>query len=95
MEGLVTAALLLADFDGHMGWDGDSGWGIAMVVGMVLIWVLLIAAGVWLFRELGPRASRGAETPLELLDRRLAEGAIDPQDYAERKAILRGEQPPG
>lgn len=92
MEPSASATLLFADFDGHMDWDG--GWGIVMVVGMVLLWAILIAAGVWLFRELGARAPHGGEDPLELLDRRLAEGTISPQDYAERKAILRSDEPP-
>lgn len=92
METLAIATLLLADFDGHMDWGG--GWGIVMIVGMVLFWALLIAAVVWIVRELvsGPRG--GGEDPLRLLDRRLADGTISPEDYARRKAILTGDEPP-
>lgn len=88
----MTAALLLADFDGHMDWDG--GWGVVMIVGMVLFWALVIAAVVWIVRELVTRPRGGDEDPLRLLDRRLADGTISPEDYARRKAILSGDEPP-
>lgn len=87
------AALLLsfplADFDGHMDWDG--GWGILMVIGMVLFWALVILGIVWLVREVGSTKSmrtKQHEDPLSTLDRRLADGAISPDDYRERRAIL-------
>lgn len=94
---LSTLLLLpLADFDGHMDWDG--GWGILMVVAMVAFWALVIGAVVWLVRELTQsqrHARAAAETdPLKTLDQRLAEGTISPDDYRERRAILTGEQPP-
>ena len=81
--------LPLADFDGHMDWDG--GWGVVMLIGMVLFWALLIVGIVWLVRELGSsRASHSKpdDDPLRVLDRRLAEGAISPEDYRERRTIL-------
>lgn len=92
----LSLSLLLADFDGHMDWDG--GWSVLMVIGMVLFWGLIIAGVVWVVRELsgGPRAPRDAAPdpdPLKTLDRRLAEGTISPDDYRERRAILSGEQP--
>lgn len=92
MRTFAAASLLLADFDGHMDWDG--GWGVVMIVGMILFWALVIAALAWIVRELvtGPRGGGG--DPLRLLDRRLADGTIDPEDYARRKAILTEEEPP-
>jgi len=89
---LTSAALLLADSDwGHM----DGGWWVVMVVGMVLFWALAIVGLVWLVRELtGSRGLRSGQEPLELLDRRLAEGTISPQDYRERREILTGSPPP-
>lgn len=92
METLAIATLLLADFDGHMDWGG--GWGIVMIVGMVLFWALLIAAVVWIVRELAMRPHGDEEDPLRLLDRRLADGTISPDDYAKRKVILSGDEPP-
>ena len=38
--------------------------------------------------------SRIISDPLRLLDRRLADGTISPEDYARRKAILTGDEPP-
>ncbi|GIK83231.1 MAG: hypothetical protein BroJett024_43360 [Alphaproteobacteria bacterium] len=92
---LPLSLLPFADFDGHMDWDG--GWGVLMMIGMVLFWALVIFGIVWLVREIG--GSRAAQTnserdsdPIRTLDRRLAEGAISPDDYRERRAILEERQ---
>lgn len=84
-------ALIFADIDGdHMG----DGWWVAMAIGMVLFWALVIVGLVWLARELTGRQGPGSrQDPLELLDRRLAEGTISPEDYRERREILRGSAP--
>jgi putative membrane protein len=88
----ASALLSLADldFDGHMDWDG--GWWIVMALGMVIFWGLVIAGIVWLVRELSdPRRQAGEQResdPLALLDLRLAEGSITPDEYRERRAIL-------
>ena len=95
----ASAFLFLADvdFDGHMDWDGS--WWIVMALGMVIFWGLVIAGIVWLVRELaGPRhhvGERGESDPVALLDRRLADGSITPDEYRERRAILTGGSPPG
>ena len=87
---LTMFALLLADSDwGHM----DGGWWAVMAIGMVIFWALVIVGLVWLVRELTGRGGSGPklrQDPLELLDRRLAEGAISPEDYHERREILSG-----
>jgi len=89
-------ALQVADTGWHMEMDG--GWWIVMVVGMALFWGAVILGAVWLVRELVQRPGRGP-APLELLDRRLAEGAISPAEYRERRVILTGtsytEETPG
>lgn len=86
----LTSSLLAADLDGPMDWDG--GWGVLMVVGMVLVWLVIIGGIVWLVRELtgAPRTqSRGSlDDPLRVLDRRLADGSISLEDYRERRAVL-------
>lgn len=82
-------ALILADFDGnHMG----DGWWVVMVLGMAFFWGLVILGGIWLTRELVARRGREPDA-LELLDRRFAEGTISPEDYRERREILRGSAP--
>lgn len=88
-----SLALILADSDwNHM--DLDSGWWVVMAIGMALFWGLVILGGIWLVRELVHR--RGHEpNPLELLDRRLAEGTISPEEYRERREILAGKPAPG
>lgn len=80
--------LLLGDFDGHMDWNG--GWGVVMMIGMILFWAVVIVAIVWLIREFGsPRArAHPDDDPLRVLDRKLAEGSISPDDYRERREIL-------
>ena len=91
--GWILTSLPLADFDGHMDWDG--GWSVVMVVGMVLFWALLIAGVVWVVRELSQGRSAqhpaGSDDPLRTLDRRLADGSISADDYRERRAMLSGD----
>jgi putative membrane protein len=93
---LIGLALVLADEgDHHMDWG--EGWWIVMVVGMVLFWGLVILGAVWLVRQLAGRGGRlgGKPDALELLDQRLADGTISPEDYRERREILEGRSPPG
>lgn len=81
------------DWDGHMDWDG--GWWIAMAIGMILFWGLVILGVVWLVRGLSH--SREARRPgsepdaMAILERRLASGEISADEYRERRAVLRGE----
>lgn len=90
--GVLGLSLLLADSDWHH-MDLDGGWWVVMVIGMAIFWGMVILGGIWLVRELVHR--RGHEpNPLELLDRRLAEGAISPEEYRERRAILTDSRPP-
>ena len=82
------------------GMHGDVGWGwmMGMMVIMVLFWGAIILGAVWLIRggfdrSGGPTdpptdtpASR--ETPVAVLDRRFAEGAISVEDYQVRRKVL-------
>jgi putative membrane protein len=92
VDSFATTLAPLADtFDGHHDW-GD-GWWIVMAIGMLAFWALVIVGAIWLVRELAanrrsgahPRADPGA---LEILDRRLAEGAISIEEYRERRRAL-------
>jgi putative membrane protein len=87
---LASIALLADawDVNGHMG----GGWWVVMMIGMVVFWAAVIVGIAWLVRG-GPSESRGrasGETPLEVLDRRFAEGAMSSDDYRERKDVLTG-----
>jgi putative membrane protein len=65
-----------------------------MIGGMVLFWALIILVIVWFVR--GPsagwwgRSGSPTETPLEILQRRFAEGQISADEYHERQEALTG-----
>lgn len=68
---------------------GDFAWLPAMHGGwMLVIWVLLVVAAVWLVMALLRRDTGPRETPRQILQRRLASGEITPQEYHERIALL-------
>lgn len=76
-----------------MGWNG--GWiGPWMWLSMAAFWVLLIGLGVVLVVKLlqspsgSPHPPPVPESPLEVLDRRLALGEIDVQTYQDTRAAL-------
>lgn len=79
--------------DGHMG----DGWGVFMVVTMLVILAVLAFALVWLVRStrtptLPPPTSSPSGTATgaeQILAERLARGEIDPEDYQARLAALR------
>lgn len=75
----------------------DSVWGMSVFgwLGMVLVWMLLVFAIVWALRELrsgdSPEPSQPTEPPEDpfaILDRRLANGEINPQAYDELREKL-------
>jgi putative membrane protein len=74
--------------------DIGAGWWIVMMIGMLLFWGAVILGIVWLIRggAWGKSASTetpvSKETPVEILERRFAEGAITPEDYRARRAVL-------
>jgi hypothetical protein len=62
-----------------------------MMIGMALFWGALILGGIWLARDAGQRRPRPHdESALEILDRRLAEGALSLDDYHQRRGLLAG-----
>lgn len=93
MKASLAILVPLADNDfGHMG-DWGAGWWILMMLGMVIFWGLVILGIVWVVRELAGRHEHGPASlsPLDVLDRRLAEGEISPEEYEERRRILTGQ----
>lgn len=84
------------------GWHG--GWGSGWWILMPLLWIALIGAIIWagtrLFparyeRDDGRRHDGPAETPEEILSRRLAKGEIDVEAYDALREKLRATRPGG
>ncbi len=94
MATLVTLAQYRMDYGDHM----DGAWGWAMGAFMILAAVAVVALVVWLVRSTATShthphsgassAGPGSETPVQILDRRLAHGEITPEEHRERAAIL-------
>jgi putative membrane protein len=73
----------------HYGMMG-SGWGILMIIVMLLFWGLIIAGIVLLVRFLFPaRHSDVSEDPIEILRRRYAKGEIQKDEFDEKKRDLK------
>ena len=97
MTTLALIGLPLADsWNMHGAW----GWMAPMMLGMVLFWGAIIFGVFWLVRGSTwgqpTQASTPVEkeSPVEILERRFAEGAITPEDYqARRKVLVNGQSP--
>lgn len=86
-----------------MGWYGGGMNGVAWLF-MGLFWIALIAAIIWLVLRLLPSDGRaggtpptalpptppvsGQESPVDILDRRFAQGEIDLETYQAHRAAL-------
>jgi putative membrane protein len=89
---MIATALLIADssFDNHMG-DWGAGWWVLMALMMVVFWGLVIVGAVWLIRALmSERHVHGGQSPIEVLDHRLASGEITPEEYRQRRDVIQG-----
>jgi putative membrane protein len=78
-----------------MGWYG-GGIGAAGWLGMGVFWLILLGLIVWLVVRLLPGSDGetrpSGESPLEILDRRLASGQIDLETWQVQRAALLGAQ---
>lgn len=81
----IAQAVPLADSWGMHG-DVGAGWWIVMVVVMMLFWGAVVLGVIWLVRG----TTRGEPRPLEILERRFAEGEISEEEYRARRAVLAG-----
>jgi putative membrane protein len=92
---VIARTIPLADTWMHGGWGWGWGWMTMMMVVMVLFWGAVIFGVFWLVRgtargEWAPRETPAKkENPVEILNRRFAEGAITPEDYQARREVLR------
>ena len=88
----------LADTWMHGGWGW--GWMSLMMVMMVLFWGAVFFGVVWLVRGATQGGSPTSEppprqeSPIEILDRRFAEGDITEEDYRARREVLAGRGEP-
>jgi putative membrane protein len=73
-----------------------GGW-VFMVLGNIVIWGLIFAFIIWLVQDWrgrqNQRETTSVATATEILDRRLASGEIDTDEYQRVRKILA--QPPG
>ena len=86
-------AFPFADAWGMHGGDVGIGWWLVMTLGMVLFWGAVIAIVVWAVRGGSSSgrpssASPGEPSAREILDRRLADGSIDVEEYGHRRRLL-------
>lgn len=87
MSTLLTIAQYHMDYGDHM----HRGWGWGMAVLMVLLLAAVVVLVVWVVRTTSHRAvpaSPAGPTAREILERRLAEGDITPDEYRERTGLL-------
>jgi putative membrane protein len=75
-----------------MGWYG-GGMGPLGFLAMGVFWLILLGLIVWLVVRLVPGSSAGTthaggESPLEILDRRLARGELDLETWQAQRAAL-------
>lgn len=84
------------------GMHGDFGWGwmLLMMIPMLLFWGAVIFGVVWLIRgstwgqPMREDRSVKKESPVEILERRFAEGDMTLEDYqARREVLLNGGSP--
>jgi putative membrane protein len=83
----IAQAIPLADAWGMHG-DVGAGWWIVMMVVMLLFWGAIIAGVVWLIRGASWGGSAKRESPVEILERRFAEGEITEEAYRARRDVL-------
>lgn len=79
--------------DGHM----HAGWGVAMMLGMLVFWVLIALVIGWFVHSTrtarppgATQAGKGAVTAAaeQILAERLARGEIEPEEYQTRLRAL-------
>lgn len=68
-----------------MWWDYDMGWGgwLIMAIAMASFWILVVLLFVSLLRTDGPAGSESSDAR-DILERRLARGEIDVEEYQQR-----------
>lgn len=68
-------------------------WGWGHGIGMVLWWIIglaAIVAFVWVLVRMGRSRAEGTSSAEEMLRRRYAAGEIDEEEFRRRLSVLRG-----
>ncbi len=68
-----------------------------MMGGMMVFWIAVIAIGIWLVIRLTDRPGEHlpkTESPRAILDRRLASGELNAEQYAEARRLLESQSLP-
>lgn len=71
---------------GTWGWDGWAAMGVMMLVLTAAVVVASVALVVWATRS--STSHRTYETPRSVLDRRLAAGEINDEEYAAARRLI-------
>lgn len=93
MSWWIAQTVPLADAWGMHDGDVGFGWWLVMMLGMLVFWGAVIALVVWVLRgsatpsRVAPE-SAGELSAREILDRRLADGSIDVEEYERRRRLL-------
>ncbi len=92
---LYALSTVIADSRTHM-FDNDfgDGWWIVMMAGMVVFWALIILGGAWVVRSVILSRKEQVEGPIEILDKRFAQGEIDEDEYQKRRAAIKSHGAP-
>ena len=93
MDTLIAQAVPFADTWSMHGGDVGFGWWLVMTVGMVLFWGGVLTLVVFLLRGDARATPSEGPSPAEpaahqVLDRRLADGSIDVEEYERRRRVL-------
>jgi putative membrane protein len=88
---IITAVSTTLDQWGHHGWnDGGGGWMLRWGGLMMLAFVALVGAVVWLIAtRTGPQATSPTDRAREVLAERYARGELTTEEYREWLDALR------
>lgn len=66
-------------------WHGMGFWGWPM---MIAFWAAAIFLIIWAIRSATTPGDRTEDSPIRILEERLARGEIKPEEYAEHRQVL-------
>ena len=77
---------MMWNWDGGWGWGSWAGMGVMMLLVTGVVVGLVVWAALWATRS--TTSHRSLETPRAVLDRRLAAGEIDADEYAAARRLI-------